>query len=135
MLIFPLVLRHILVFDVICYFQFIVEKCSIEEDGSLLHRSRSTEFVESEVEAESVVESVVRGEENEIGGEDVDESAELDADRADVSNFPGFGEKDTSDAPVGEDVESCVETGSYHFAAKDERHDLDYLTNKGGKLF
>ena len=62
------------------------------------------------MEAESVVESVVRDEANEAGGEDVNESAELDAGRTVVSIFPGFGERDTSDAPVGEDVESCVET-------------------------
>ena len=47
--------------------------CSTEEGDALLHRSRGIEFVEIEV-----VESVVRGEENEIRGGDVDENAELD---------------------------------------------------------
>ena len=109
--------------------------CSTEEDDALLHRSRGTEFVESEVEAESVVESVVRDEADGAGGEEVVEYAELDAGRTVVPNFPGFGEKDTSDASVGADVESCVETGSYHSVASDERHDLDYLANKRGNLF
>ena len=62
--------------------------CSPEEDDAILDRSRSTEFVESEVEAESVVESVVRDEADGAGGEDVDECAELDAGRTVVPNFP-----------------------------------------------
>ena len=62
--------------------------CSPEEDDAILDRSRSTEFVESEVEAESVVESVVRDEADGAGGEDVDECAEFDAGRTVVPNFP-----------------------------------------------
>ena len=72
---------------------------------------------------------------NESGGEDVDENEEVDASRAGVSNLPGFGEKDSNDDPVGEDIESFVETGSFHSTTSDDRRNLDYLPNKRGNLF
>ena len=51
--------------------------CSTEEDSALLHRSREAELVESGAEVESVVESVVRGEEKTsgCGGDDENEAA------------------------------------------------------------
>ena len=51
--------------------------CSTEEDSALLHRSREAELVESGAEVESVVESVVRGEEKTsgCGGDDENEEA------------------------------------------------------------
>ena len=50
--------------------------CSTEEDSALLQRSRETGLVESGGEVESVVESVVRGEERVSDGGDRDESGE-----------------------------------------------------------
>ena len=108
--------------------------CPTEEDDDLLHRSRGIELLESEVEAESVIESVVRGEKIESGGGDAHWN-EVDESRAGDSNISGFGEKDTSDDPVGEDIEKCVETGSYHSATSDDRYDRNYLANKRGNLF
>ena len=50
--------------------------CSTEEDSALLHRSREAELVESGAEVESVVESVVRGEERTSGCGGDDENGE-----------------------------------------------------------
>ena len=78
---------------------------------------------------------VVRGEKVESGSGGVYESAEADHIMTVVSNLPGFGEKVASDNLGDKDVESCVETGSYHSAFSDDRHDLDYLANNKGKPF
>ena len=46
-----------------------------------------------------------------------------------------FGEEDvTEDEIVEADVESCPESESYHSASSDNRHDIDYLADKKGKL-
>ena len=70
------------------------EMCSTEEDDVLCRRGG--ELLESEVEAESVVESVVRGEKDESGSGGIEEGRV--ASGAAVSNLPGFGEKDSSDS-------------------------------------
>ena len=47
----------------------------------------------------------------------------------------GFGEKDvTEDEIVEADIESCPESEYYHSATSDNRHDIDYLADKKGKL-
>ena len=99
-----MVLRH-----VFCYFMSVVtfrplEMCSTEEDDVILRRSRGGELLESEVEAESVVESVVRGEKDESGSGGVEERGV--ASGAAVSNLPGFGEKNSSDSMDDEDIGS-----------------------------
>ena len=53
-----------------CYFR-LLNMCSTEEDDVLFRRGG--ELLEGEVEAESVVESVVRGEKDESGRGSVDE--------------------------------------------------------------
>ena len=87
---------------------------STEEDSALLHRSREAELVESGEEVESVVregrEVTTDGDKKE-GGEASDGG---------ISAGHGFGEKDSSG-----DEGPCSE----------ERHDLDYLARKKGKLF
>ena len=52
-----------------------------------------------------------------------------------VSNLPGFGEKDSSDSMDDDDIDSCAKTGSFHSATSEDRHELDFLANKQGKLF
>ena len=119
--------------------------CSSEEDSAMLHRSREAELVESGAEAESVVGSVVRGEErtSETGGDDENgeasgggnqEEAGVSVEQAE-GHVPGFGDKaDSSDDSSGEH-ESVIATGSFHSATSDDRHDLDYLARKKGNLF
>ena len=107
--------------------------CSTEENDVLLRRSRGGELLESEVEAESNVESVVRGKKDESGSGGVEEGA--GATGTTVSILPGFGENDSSDSVDGEDVESCAKTGSFHSATSEDRLDLDFLANKQNKLF
>ena len=41
----------------------------------------------------------------------------------------------SNEGPGHSDDESCLETGSYHSTCSEERHDLDYLARKKGKLF
>ena len=109
--------------------------CSTEEDSALLHRSREAELVESGAEVESVVESVVReGREVTVDG---DKREGGEATDGGISAGHGFGEKDSSggEGPGHSDGESCVETGSYHSTCSEERHDLDHLARKKGKLF
>ena len=119
--------------------------CSTEEDSALLHRSREAELVESGSEVESVVESVVRGEERTIGGGGDDENGEASGggDQEDAGvlveraegRVPGFGDKaDFSDDSSGE-LESVIATGSFHSATSDDRHDIDYLARKKGNFF
>ena len=96
-----MVLRHV---------SFIVERllvqtlemCSTEEDDVFL--LRGGELFESEVEAGSVVESVVRGEKDESASSGVEEGGV--ASQAAVSNLPGFGEKDSSDTVNYDDIGS-----------------------------
>ena len=96
---------------------------------------------------ESVVESVIRGEERVPGSGVRDDSDEAsiagsqDGTRQAVAGVVtettgrGFGEKDvTEDEIVEADVESCPESGSYHSATSTGRHDIEYLANKKGKL-
>ena len=105
--------------------------CSTEEDDVLCRRGG--ELLESEVEAESVVESVVRGEKDESGSGGIEEGRV--ASGAAVSNLPGFGEKDSSDSVCDDDIESCAKTGSFHSATSEDRHELDFLANQQGNLF
>ena len=120
---------------------------STEEHKALLRQSQEVGVRESEVGAESVVESVIRGEEIVSGGGNKDERDEagvtgsLDGARHVVTivvaetTGRGFGEKGVSEDEIIEaDVESCPESGSYHSATSDSRHDIDYLANKRGKL-
>ena len=110
--------------------------CSTEEDSALLHRSREAELVESGAEVESVVESVVREGREVAVDDDKEESGEASGGGGVVTSH-GFGEKDSSEdeGPGHSDDESYVETGSYHSTCSEERHDLDYLARKKGKLF
>ena len=119
--------------------------CSTEEDSALLRRSREAELVESGAEVDSVVESVVRGEERTSGGGDDDENGEAssggDQEEAGVlveqaeGHVPGFGDKaDSSDDSSGEH-ESVIATGFFHSATSDDQHDIDYLARKKGNLF
>ena len=120
---------------------------STEEDNALLCHSRDVGLKESEAEVESVVESVIRGEERVRGCDDNDDSDEASvtgcrdetgetvAGIVTETTGRGFGEKDvTEDEIVEADVESCPESGSYHSVTSDNRHDMDYLANKKGKL-
>ena len=120
---------------------------STEEDHAFLCQSQEVGLNESEAEVESVVESVIRGEERVHGSGDKDESDEASvagsqdgtgeavADIVAETTGRGFGEKDaTEDEIVRADVESCPESGSYHSATSDGRHDIDYLANKKGKF-
>ena len=102
---------------------------------------------DSEVDVESVVESVIRGEEK-VGGSDArgesdeasvtcgrDGTGEVVSDAVVATTVRGFGEKDVLEDDVIEAyIESCTETGSYHSATSDDRHDIDYLASKKGKL-
>ena len=113
----------------------------------MLSRSQEVGLKESEAEVESVVGSVVRGEERDdsggngasddagiVGGQD--ETGEATPGAAVTTTVCGFGEKDVPEEDVIEaDAESCAETGSYHSATSDDRHDIDYLASKKGKLF
>ena len=120
---------------------------STEEDNALLCHSREVGLKESEAEVESVVGSVIRGEEKVRGCDDRDgsdeasvtgsrdETGEAVAGTVTETVGRGFGEKDvTEDEIVETDGESCPESGSYHSATSDNRHDIDYLANKKGKL-
>ena len=120
---------------------------STEEDNALLRQSQEVGVRESEVGEESVVESVIRGGEIVSGGGNKDDSDEadvtgsLDGARHIVTGVVAettgrrFGEKDVSEDEIVEaDVESYPESGSYHSATSDSRHDIDYLANKRGKL-
>ena len=111
---------------------------STEDDNALLCQSQEVGLKESEAEVESVVESVIRGEERVHGSGDKDDSDEAsvagsqDGTREAVGGIVtetterGFGEKDaTEDEIVEADVESCPESGSYHSATSDSRHDKD----------
>ena len=119
--------------------------CSTEEDRALLHRSREAELVESGAEVESVVESVVRGEEKPIGCGSDDENEEVSGggaqEEAGVSvkqaegRVPGFGDKANSNDDISGEHESVIATGSFHSATSDDRHDIDYLARKKGNLF
>ena len=119
--------------------------CSTEEDSALLHRSREAELVESGAEVESVVESVVRGEEKPIGCGGDDENEEVSGggaqEEAGVSveqaegRVPGFGDKANSSDDISGEHESVIATGSFHSATSDDRHDIDYLARKKGNLF
>ena len=116
---------------------------STEEDNALMRQSQEVVVRESEVGEESVI----RGEEIVSGGGNKDDSDEagvtgsLDGARNVVTSVVaettrrGFGEKDVSEVEIIEaDVESCPESGSYHSATSDSRHDINYLANKRGKL-
>ena len=118
---------------------------STEEDNSLLCQSQEIGLKESEAEVESVVESVIRGEERVDGSGDTDESDEASVagsqDGEAVAGVVaettgrGFGENDaTEDEIVEADVDSCPESGSYRSATSYGRHDIDYVANKKGKL-
>ena len=120
---------------------------STEEDNALLCHSREVGLKQSEAEVESVVESVIRGEERVRGCGDRDGSdeASVTGSRDETGEAVtgivtetagrGFGEKDvTEDEIVETDGESCPESESYHSATSDNRHDTDYLANKKGKL-
>ena len=121
---------------------------STEEDNVLLRQSQEVGVRDSEVDVESVVESVIRGEEkvddsggnvgsdkaSVVGGQH--ETGEAVANALVATTVRGFGEKNAPEDDVIEaDVESCKETGSYHCATIDDRHDIDYLASKKGKLF
>ena len=144
-----IVLRHI--FVVLLYlgiFQKVLRSMSsTEEDNALLCQSQEVGLKESEAEAESVVESVVRGEERVEDGGDKDENDEAgDAGHGDEVEetgeeeagglpVPGFGEKDVPSGDDDEEIGSCVATGSFHSATSDDRHEMDYLAKKKSKLF
>ena len=96
---------------------------STEEDNVLLRQSREVGVRDSEVDAESVVESVIRGEEkvDDSGGNVVsdeasvvggrDETGEAMPNAAVAKTVRGFGEKDGPEDDVIEaDVESCTDT-------------------------
>ena len=120
---------------------------STEEDNALLRQSQDVGVRESEIGDESVVESVVRGRDGvDDGGEedgnieagDVDnqlESEETGGNEASDVVVPGFGEKDVLSDDDEEEIGSCAVTGSFHSATSDDRHEIDYLANKKGKLF
>ena len=120
---------------------------STETDNALMRHSQEVGLKESEAEVELVVECVIRGEKKMDGSGDKDESDEASvagsregtgeavADVVAETTERGFGEKEaTEDDVVEADVESCPESGSYHSATSDGRHDIDYLANKKGKL-
>ena len=120
---------------------------SAEEDNALLRQSQEIGVRESEIGEESVVESVVRGRDGvDDGGEedgnneagDVDnqlESEETGGHEASDTVVPGFGEKDVLSDDDEEEIGSCAVTGSFHSATSEDRHEIDYLANKKGKLF
>ena len=120
---------------------------STEEDNALLRQSQEIGVREGEVGEESVVESVIRGEERVPVSGDRDDSDEAsiagsqNGTRQAVSGEVaettgrGFGEKDVSEDEIVEaEVESCPESGYYHSATSDSRHDIEYLANKKGAL-
>ena len=110
--------------------------CFTEEDNALLRRSRAVGLMESEVEVESVVESVDHCGGGVSGTGDENEGGEANSCPKNLKKTCGFGEKDVTEQDVSEtDVESCTETGSFHSVTSDDRHDIDYLASKKGKLF
>ena len=120
---------------------------STEEDNALLRQSQEVGVRESEIREESVVESVVRGRDgvddggeedgnNEAGDVDIQlESEETGGTEASDAVVPGFGEKDVLSDDDEEEIGSCSVTGSFHSATSEDRHEIDYLANKKGKLF
>ena len=84
---------------------------STEEDNALLHCRHGTGLLESEAEAEFVVDSAERGEKEASESCDKDGSGEADESRATIPNLRGFGKRDSSDGVGDEDVESLVKTG------------------------
>ena len=85
--------------------------------------------MESDVAAESVVESVIRGGKEAYGNGEGDESVLAD-ESVDIPKERGFGEKSVSDDVDDEDTECQAKPGSVHSVASDDRKDLDYLGNK-----
>ena len=63
------------------------------------------------------------------------ESEGTDGQEAGEVLVAGFGEKDVLSDDEEEEIGSCVLTGSFPSATSDDRHDIDYLINKEGKLF
>ena len=107
---------------------------STEEDGVLLPQSQKVALKESGAEVESIVESVVHGEERIVGAVG-DESVEVVPIVTAGAGKRGFGKKDGPEDDPEAEGGSCVETVSFHSATSDDRHDIDYLASKKGKLF
>ena len=120
---------------------------STEEDNALLRQSQEVGVRESEVGEESVVESVVCGRDGVDDGGDEDgnieagdagiqlESEGTGGHEAGEVVVPDFGEKDVLSDDDEEEIGRCAVTGSFHSATSDDRHEIDYLANKKGKLF
>ena len=64
------------------------------------------------------------------GRGDKEESGEAGRSRATVSNLRCFGGKDSKDDVDDDDVESRVETVSFHSATSDDRHDINHLAKQ-----
>ena len=120
---------------------------STKEHNALLRQSQEVGVRESEVGEESVVESVVREKDGVDDGGDEDgniedgdagnqfESEGTDGQEAGKLLVPGFSEEDVLTDDDEEEIGSCVVTGAFHSATSDDRHEIDYLANKKGKLF